>query len=208
MIQDPYEFGGSLKQIRRTQKRFVACFAAHNPVLDIGCGRGVFLQMLREAGIVGVGIDSYGPAIEACRQQGLDAEIADALEYVSSSQSTFGGIFCSHVIEHLSFEAATQLVRGCACSLKPDGVLAIVTPNSRDFGVMGETFWLDPTHVRPYPVTLLKSMVSASGLTVLDSGVYHGGLPKREWPKAIGYRLLLGPFHGRPNAFVVARKSA
>jgi hypothetical protein len=86
------------------------------------------------------------------------------------------------------------------------GVLVIVTPNPRDLGVLGETFWLDPTHVRLYPVALLASMFEAAGFNVVDRGTFHGGLPKREWGKALFYRFLLGPFHGHPNAYVVGRK--
>jgi 2-polyprenyl-3-methyl-5-hydroxy-6-metoxy-1,4-benzoquinol methylase len=203
---DPYVFGGSAKQVRRTQRRFMRTFAGHAPVLDIGCGRGIFLQLLREAGIEGLGIDRYEPAVAACRSQGLTAHVADALDFLPEHPAAYGGIFCSHVIEHLPFDDAGRLIALCASTLTSGGMVVIVTPNPRDFGVMGETFWLDPSHVRPYPVALLASMLEAAGFEVIDRGTYHGGLPKREWGRALFYRLLLGPFHGHPNAYVVGQK--
>ena len=204
---DPYTFGGSLRQVRRTQQRFVRPFTGREPVLDIGCGRGIFLQLLREAGIASAGIDTYPPAVEECRRQGFTAFVADALEFLPTHPAEYGGIFCSHVIEHLAFESAQRLLSLCATALRPEGRLILVTPNPRDFGVMGETFWLDPTHVRPYPVPLLAALVEATGLRVIDRGTFHGGLPKRDWPRTLFYRMLLGPFHGHPNAYVVAHKA-
>jgi 2-polyprenyl-3-methyl-5-hydroxy-6-metoxy-1,4-benzoquinol methylase len=205
-VWDPYVFGGSAKQVRRTQRRFVRVFAGHAPVLDIGCGRGIFLQLLRDSGIEGIGIDRYEPAVAACCSQGLTAHVADALDFLSEQPAAYGGIFCSHVIEHLSFDNANCLISLCASALVPEGRLVIVTPNPRDLGVIGETFWLDPTYVRPYPVALLASMLEAAGFEVIERGTFHGGLPKREWCRAFFYRLFLGPFHGHPNAYVVGQK--
>jgi 2-polyprenyl-3-methyl-5-hydroxy-6-metoxy-1,4-benzoquinol methylase len=216
MAVDPYLFGGSVKQVRRTQQRFVRHFlgeqhARHQvppfaPILDIGCGRGIFLALLREEGLNAVGIDTHAPAVEQCTRGGLEAFTADAVEFLTNRSGEFSGIFCSHVIEHLSFETAQTLLTRCSDALIEDGSLAVVTPNSRDIGVIGETFWLDTTHVRPYPLRLLASMVQDAGLVIVEQGTFHGGLPKREWPRALLYKLFLGPFIGRPNAFVIARK--
>ena len=206
MSADPYLFGGSPQQVRRTQQRFAALFSPGLPVLDIGCGRGIFLELLRAAGVHGIGIDTYEPAVEHCRRQGLEATVADALDYLPRRCETFGGIFCSHVIEHLPFAPAQELISKCSAALTSGGILVVVTPNCRDFSVMGETFWLDPTHVRPYPLPLLVSMSRTAGLEVTDRGTFHGGLPKREWPKALLYRCFLGPFYGRPNAYLTAKK--
>ena len=206
MCADPYLFGGSPKQVRRTQRRFVRHFSPGHPVLDVGCGRGIFLQLLKESGVDAIGIDAYGPAVERCKALGFTAYRSDVLNYLRTTSTVFGGIFCSHVIEHLRFEEACELLTRCAESLVPAGKLVIVTPNPRDFGVMGETFWLDPTHVRPYPPALVASMAKDANLTVIEKGTYHGGLPKREWGRALLYRCFLGPFYGRPNAYVVAQK--
>jgi len=203
---DPYQFGGSEKQVRRTQRRFAHVFAPEAPVLDVGCGRGVFLQLLRESGISAVGIDTYEPAVERCKQEGFTVYKADVLGFLPEHPEEFSGIFCSHVIEHLPFDQAARLLALGIEALKPEGLLVIVTPNPRDMGVIGETFWLDPTHVRPYPVSLVASMMEGAGLRVVDRGTFHGGLPKREWGRSLLYRLRLGMFFGHPNAYVVGRK--
>jgi len=176
-------------------------------VLDIGCGRGIFLRSLRAAGTPALGIDTYGPAVEACRRDGLNVEKADALSYLSTRTEEFGGIFCSHVIEHLPFEDARRLVKGCATALRQGGRLVIVTPNPGDVGVMNNTFWLDPTHVRPYPTLLIESMIEEAGLHTMHSGTFHGGLPKRAIPRYLLNRAYLGPFYGKPNAYVAAAKA-
>jgi O-antigen chain-terminating methyltransferase len=206
MCGDPYRFGGSPKQVRRTQQRFVRYFSPGHPVLDVGCGRGIFLQLLTEHGLEAIGIDTYEPAVARCEERGFTAYRSNVLSYLRTTSTDFGGIFCSHVIEHLQFDEARELVTLCAKALVPEGKLVIVTPNPRDFGVIGETFWLDPTHVRPYPPALIASMAEDANLSVLEKGTYHGGLPKREWGRALWYRLFLGPFYGRPNAYVVAQK--
>jgi len=204
---DPYLFGGSEKQVRRTQARFISLLVNCAPVLDIGCGRGIFLRSLRAAGIPAQGIDTYGPAVEVCRRDGLNVERADALSYVSVRTEEFGGIFCSHVIEHLPFEDAQRLVKACASALTEGGRLVIVTPNPGDVGVMGNTFWLDPTHVRPYPTLLVEAIIEEAGLHRIHSGTFHGGLPKRALPRYLLNRAFLGPFYGKPNAYVVAAKA-
>jgi 2-polyprenyl-3-methyl-5-hydroxy-6-metoxy-1,4-benzoquinol methylase len=203
---NPYLFGGAEKQVRRTQARFIPLLANCAPVLDIGCGRGIFLRSLRTAGTLALGVDTYGPAIEACRRDGLNVEQADALSFLSTRTEQFGGIFCSHVIEHLPFDGAQRLVKACASALTEGGRLIIVTPNPGDVGVMGNTFWLDPTHVRPYPALLIESMMGEAGLHHIDSGTFHGGLPKRAMPRYLLNRAFLGPFYGKPNAYVVAAK--
>ncbi|MGI8824490.1 MAG: class I SAM-dependent methyltransferase [Chloroflexota bacterium] len=207
MSIDPYLFGGSPRQVRNTQRRWIPVFNHSGPVLDIGCGRGIFLSMMQRLGTPVVGIDTYEPAVRACRDQGLEAHVANALSYLPSHEGAYGGIFCSHVIEHLCFEDAQRLVSLCAGALKPGGRLVLVTPNIADVGVVGGTFWLDPTHVRPYPIPLIESLVRDAGLTAVRSGTFHGGLPKRDVPQHLLYRALLGRFYGRPNASVLSTRS-
>ncbi len=182
MSIDPYLFGGSPRQVRNTQRRWIPVFNHSGPVLDIGCGRGIFLSMMQRLGTPVVGIDTYEPAVRACRDQGLEAHVANALSYLPSHEGAYGGIFCSHVIEHLCFEDAQRLVSLCAGALKPGGRLVLVTPN-------------------------IESLVRDAGLTAVRSGTFHGGLPKRDVPQHLLYRALLGRFYGRPNASVLSTRS-
>jgi hypothetical protein len=72
---------------------------------------------------------------------------------------------------------------------------------------MNNTFWLDPTHVRPYPTLLVEAIIEEAGLHRIHSGTFHGGLPKRALPRYLLNRAFLGPFYGKPNAYVVAAKA-
>src|SRR5919109_1335115 len=100
-----YEFGGDEELVRRIQARFVRFFAGCERVLDIGCGRGIFLDLLRNAKISCVGIDPATESIEACKARGFsDVVCEDAITYLAQHARDFDGIFCSHVIEHMAYQ--------------------------------------------------------------------------------------------------------
>lgn len=206
-----YEFGGSEDIVRRAQERFVKFFRNSAPVLDIGCGRGVFLEMLRKADIEGVGIDHSSESIAICKQKGLVVHQDEAGTYLAGATGRFRGIFCSQVIEHMDYDSAMTFLGLCHQALQPGGILIILTPNPEDIAVIAESFWLDPTHVRPYPKLLLQSMVQANGYTVRRAEHYLGSwklVGRRQWPAYLLRRLLLGRYFGKPNTFVLAEKTA
>jgi O-antigen chain-terminating methyltransferase len=204
-----YEFGGSESTIRDIQKRFVKFFLGHGPVLDIGCGRGVFLELLAAAGIPCVGIDHSEEALEACRKKGLTVYREDAQTYLKQNRGHFGGIFCSHVIEHMAYDDALKFLELCDTALRPGGLFLLVTPNPDDLTIMSEIFWLDPTHVRPYPKLLLQRMLQALGFEIRVAKQILGSwqlLGKRQIPGFLLRRMLLGRHYGRPNTVVLASK--
>jgi len=204
-----YEFGGSEDLVRRIQKRFVKLFAGCGPVLDIGCGRGIFLELLASGGIEAVGLDHSPESIAACEARGFTVYRQEADEYLRQSTGKFGGIFCSHVIEHMGYEDAMTFLGLCYAALRPGGKLALVTPNPEDITIIGEIFWLDPTHVRPYPMKLLMRMVEAVGFRVTMTDQYMGNwrmAGRRQLPGYLFRRLLLGRYFGRPNTMVLAQK--
>lgn len=205
-----YKFGSSEAVVRRIQRRFVKFFKNASPVLDIGCGRGVFLKILSEAGIAGIGLDHSDEAIAFCRTKGFEVHQQDAHAYLAKSKQRFGGIFCSHVIEHFAYADALELIRLCSIALRPGGVLLLVTPNPLDLAVMAEIFWLDPTHVRPYPTQLLASMAESCGLRVTLERRFIGDWHLIGRKRLLGYlirRIVLGRYYGAPNALVLAKKN-
>jgi SAM-dependent methyltransferase len=204
-----YEFGSSEEVVRKIQQPLVRFFAGAAPVLDIGCGRGVFLELLRSAGIQALGLDSSSEALDFCREKGLNFCREDARSFLAGRENEFGGVFCSHVIEHLDYEQATCLVRSCYRALKAGGTLVMVTPNPEDLSIISEIFWLDPTHVRPYPLKLLKSMLRSAGFQVMHEKQFLGSwrlIGRRNLPAYFFRRMLLGRYFGRPNTLVVANK--
>jgi SAM-dependent methyltransferase len=187
-------------------KHFRGC----SPVLDIGCGRGIFLQILAAAGIEAVGLDHSDEAVALCREKGFQVHREDAHRYLTRNEQRFGGIFCSHVIEHLAYEDALSLVKLCHSALRPDGVLLLLTPNPQDLAVISEVFWLDPTHVRPYPGPLLKSMLESVGLQVKIERYFLGDwrlVGRKNLPAYLLRRMLLGRYYGKSNTMILASKS-
>jgi SAM-dependent methyltransferase len=204
-----YEFGGSEYLVRRIQRPFSKIFLGYDPLLDIGCGRGIFLELLRSANIVGVGIDRSEEAVTACGQRGFNVHQADAHSFLHANPGAFGGIFCSHVIEHMSYEAAVSFLELCNSALRPGGILLTITPNPTDLAVISEVFWMDPTHVRPYPKLLLRSMLNATGFEVTSEKQFLGNwrmVGRRNLPAYLFRRILLGRYYGKPNTLSLGRK--
>jgi len=206
-----YEFGSDEAVVRQIQSRFVEFFRHAAPVLDVGCGRGVFLDLLRGAGIQAVGIDHSQESVAACRERGFEVERQDAREYLGRSEGRFGVIFCSHVIEHMGYDDAMTFLALCHRALREGGMLLLVTPNPEDLTIISEIFWLDPTHVRPYPKQLLQTMLEANGFKVKRAEQFLGSwrmIGRRNLPMYFVRRMLLGRHFVRPNTLLLAEKHA
>lgn len=181
--------------VRSLQKDYIKFFqeGPEGKVLDLGCGRGLFLKLLRDAGLQTAGVDGHADSVELCRKEGFDdVEVGDVLEYLerhAKAGTKFRGIFCSHLIEHLDGDAALRLVAGCANVLAPGGRVVIVTPNVGNLDVWTHVFWLDPTHVRPYPRALLEALTEAAGLRVVKS--FDDSRTRRKYGAAALWRLPL-----------------
>jgi 2-polyprenyl-3-methyl-5-hydroxy-6-metoxy-1,4-benzoquinol methylase len=162
-------FRGTEEHVRRAQEMYIARFAGASEVLDLGCGRGEFLESVREAGIPARGIDQNPETVALCRSKGLDAEVADLFEYLSRLvDDSIGGIYCSQVIEHLPPARLPELVRLAAAKLKRGAVIAFETPNPECLAIFATHFYLDPTHTRPVPSTLMAFYLEEAGLGQLE----------------------------------------
>jgi 2-polyprenyl-3-methyl-5-hydroxy-6-metoxy-1,4-benzoquinol methylase len=206
-----YEFGSSEETVRRIQKPFVQFFRNSAPILDIGCGRGIFLQLLAEAQIEGIGIDHSEEALAVCREKGLQVCGEDARIYLSAKSEKFGGIFCSHVIEHMGYDEALAFLGLCYQALRPGGRLVLITPNPEDICVISNCFWLDPTHVRPYPKLLLQAMLQATGFRVGLVKQFLGSwrlVGRRNIPSYLLRRLFMGRHFGKPNTLLLSEKAS
>lgn len=167
-------FEGNEAVIRERQRALVSYFRGCSKVLDIGCGRGVFLELLREEGIPARGIDLDKRMVEIGRSRGLDIEVASAIEFLSLNSDKYDGMFLGHIIEHFDATAAFHLLHLCMQRLEDGGTIVIVTPNFSEPRVALEGFWLDLSHVRPYPEKLLRKILVELGAIVIRSGTLDG----------------------------------
>ena len=162
----------------RHQKRYLRHLVnAPGKVLEIGSGRGVMLRLMKGAGITAYGLDSFEEAVIDCRGKGLDVIHSDALSHLAAlPTASLGGIFCAHVIEHMQPAQAMELIRESFRVLKPGSRIVIITPNPKDLRT-SERFWLDITHVRPYPEKLLIVLLKREGFSNIKA--YEDGEPAR-----------------------------
>jgi O-antigen chain-terminating methyltransferase len=158
-------FRGTEEYVKAAQQIYLPHFRACRNVLDIGCGRGEFLEMMQAAGIPAKGIDLDPESVATCRHKTLDAEVADLFVYLEKlPEASLDGIFCSQVVEHLPPERLPEMIRLCASRLQRSGVLAIETPNPECLAIFATHFYLDPTHQRPVPHPLLAFYLEEFGV--------------------------------------------
>ena len=158
-------FRGSEEYVREKQRFYLPFFAGRSDVLDLGCGRGEFLELMREAGVSARGVELSPELAGVCRSKGLEVDCGDLLERLPAlADGSLGGVFAAHMVEHLPPERLPGLIRAAAAKLRPDGVLAIETPNPECLAIFATHFYLDPTHVRPVPPGLLRFYMEESGL--------------------------------------------
>ncbi|POR55916.1 O-antigen chain-terminating methyltransferase [Paraburkholderia eburnea] len=132
--------------------------------LDLGCGRGEWLEVISSAGFRARGVDLDDGMLEACRELGLDATHDDALSALRALPDAGVGVVSAfHVVEHISFEDVRTLVSEALRVLVPGGLLILETPNPENVVVAGERFYMDPSHVKPLPPPLLGFAVEYAG---------------------------------------------
>ena len=155
---------GTTEEIRDRQRAYLDLFAKAGPVLDVGCGRGEFLELCREAGIEARGIDLDAAMVARCREAGLAAEQGDALAHLAAqSDGALGGIFSAQVIEHIPPEALVALVQLAYRKLRPGGVVLCETPNPACLTVFSGAFYVDLSHIKPIHPEAARFVLEAAG---------------------------------------------
>lgn len=139
------------------------------PAMDIGCGRGEWLGLLRDFGIEGFGIDTNAVQIEEAREAGLDVRLGDALQALADQpDASLSLITAHHLIEHLPFDAVAWITREATRVLAPGGLLLFETPNTRNVLVGATTFHTDPTHLKPMPAQVMEILFETAGFDPVD----------------------------------------
>jgi len=175
-------FRGDPEEVLRTlEERYGAVLADHPPVLDVGCGRAELLELMKERGVPALGVDTDPSMVAEARARGLEVHQQDAVSYLRSCpEHSIGAIIATHVVEHLALDELIELLELSATRLKPGGVLIAETPNPQSLIVLGNSYLLDPTHVRPLHPSLLSFLCEGAGFR---------GVELRFFEPAVGYHL-------------------
>jgi 2-polyprenyl-3-methyl-5-hydroxy-6-metoxy-1,4-benzoquinol methylase len=154
---------GSVESIRARQRRYLDDLREAGPVLDIGCGRGELLGLLREAGVEARGIDADADMVAYAQGDGLDVEQADLVEHLQGlSVESLGAIFMGQVVEHLPAPTLVHALRLAAAKLRPGGVLIAETINPLS-PIALRNYFADLTHAQPLVPETLELLARQSG---------------------------------------------
>jgi 2-polyprenyl-3-methyl-5-hydroxy-6-metoxy-1,4-benzoquinol methylase len=150
---------GSVAEIKRRQAGYLELFENRHNVVDLGCGRGEFVELLTEKRVNVTGIDSSEDMVDFCCDRGLKVLQCDLFEYLEGLQDgELDGVLLSQVVEHFSPQQILDLLQLCAKKLELNGVIVIETMNI-SCPIALCNFYLDPSHVRPVPAEMLRFMV-------------------------------------------------
>ena len=162
-------FRGSREDIKEKQQGFVRFFSQCRNVLDIGCGRGEFLELLKENRVDAKGIDIDPDMVGYCASKGLNVELKDAVSYLETMEDkTLDGIFLDQVVEHLEPEYLTKLLGLCYKKLNYGYFIILETVNPLSlFSFIN--FYIDMTHMKPLHPDTLKFLLTAVGFRDIEA---------------------------------------
>ncbi|MDP1822129.1 MAG: class I SAM-dependent methyltransferase [Archangium sp.] len=162
---------GSREEITRRAREHLGALqeagagTALRPILDLGCGHGELLKVLRDEKLVARGLDSNRFAVSACREAGLDVAEGDLLETLDQlPEASLGAVTAIHVAEHLPLHVLLRALQGIVRALQPGGVAVLETPNPENTIVGSCNFYVDPTHQRPLHPETLRLLAESCGL--------------------------------------------
>jgi len=212
-FEDRYR--GTRAEIKERQRiylsRLNAATAAADqaPVVDIGCGRGEWLELLKESRITARGFDLNRVAVEECRERGLNVELADGLEALAAlAPQSCSAVTGFHIIEHLPFESVVKLLDEALRVLRAGGVLILETPNPANLLVAAERFYLDPTHRNPLPSELTAYLMQSRGFEDVEILPLHPLQVERREYTDPRLGLMQEKLYGPQDYGAIGRKSA
>ena len=160
------QFRGSQETIRARLEGYLPIFEGASDVLDVGCGRGEFLDLLRARGVTARGIDLNPEMVEVCRARQLDAVHSDAVSYLEAQpDASLGGLLAAQVVEHLQPGYLLRFLELASQKLRPGSAIVLETLNPACWVAFFDSFIRDITHVWPLHPDTLRYLVLASGFT-------------------------------------------
>lgn len=162
-------FRGAQEEIRRRVEDYVPLLAAADDIVDVGCGRGELLALLRERGVRARGVDVNPAMVQVCRDKGLQAEAGDALGFLNQQpDGSIGGLIAIQVVEHLTPAYLTAFLATAFHKMRPGAPLVLETINPACWMAFFETYIRDLTHQHPLHPDTLKYVVHAAGFSQVD----------------------------------------
>lgn len=189
-------FRGSDEEISARLAKYLPLFSGRGEILDIGCGRGEFLALLKKNGQRALGLDLSDSMLEEARAKGLDCRKADALQFLKDRPAaSLDGIFSSQVIEHFQPDYLRRVIGECFRVLRPGGLLLLETINPLSVFALSRIYFLDPTHRNPLHPEYMRYLLENSGFSAVE--ILYGAEPLAEKLEAIGpAESLARPFNG------------
>ncbi len=178
-------FRGSRDVVTERQHEYVDSLpdtiTFETPLVDLGCGRGEWLAVLRDLKIPALGVDSNTVCAEECLENGLAFEHNDLLKFLEArADQSVGAFTMFQVLEHLPFPVLMEVLRNIRRTLVPGGLLIAEVPNAKNLRVASGTFWIDPTHQRPLFPELLLFLATEIGFKKSEGRYVNDFSPKHE----------------------------
>ena len=167
-------FRGPEAEIRHRLDHYLEALRSSPPVLDLGCGRGELLLMLREAGVEATGLEGDGAVAETARRRGLHVVEGDVLSVLETiPEASRGAVTAIHLFEHLGPQTLNAVLAEVRRVLRPGGRLIVESPNPHSLRVGAALYWVDPTHQRPLMPETLELYLKAGGFQVDKRELLH-----------------------------------
>lgn len=160
-------FRGSIESVKKAQEAYLKYFRDKKHVLDIGCGRGEFLSLMKDNGINAEGVDIYEPYTDYCNSKGLKAHCGDGTAYLAKMNKT-DGIFVGQVVEHMKTGEIIALCNTAYEKLEKGGCIIIETPNPTSLSIYTNAFYIDPSHIKPVHPLTLQYFLEKAGFTDVE----------------------------------------
>jgi O-antigen chain-terminating methyltransferase len=167
-------FRGSEEEIQHRLDRYLPDLRSAGPVLDLGCGRGELLLMLREAGVEATGVEGDPALAEGAKRRGLEVVEGDVLGVLKKQEDeSWGAVTAIHLFEHLPPATLAAVLAETRRVLRPKGPLIAECPNPHSLRVGASLYWQDPTHQRPLLPETLELMLRAAGFQLDRRELLH-----------------------------------
>ncbi|MBE9079939.1 class I SAM-dependent methyltransferase [Romeria aff. gracilis LEGE 07310] len=203
------KFRGSYEDILERLRYYITILeeahieSLNSEVLDLGCGRGEWLEVMRDIGYSAKGVDANAVMVEICQSRGFDVQQDDALTCLKQLPSNhLAAVTGFHIIEHMSFPSFLDLVNEAIRVLKPGGMVIFETPNPRNLVVGACDFYCDPTHQKPLFPETMKYFLELAGFLKVDIHYLH---PVEEipFPQNLPEWKILSDFFYGPRDYAI-----